>query len=656
MAKKSTNKPSRDPKQLLGYLPAVLGFLIYAALTLGHGFVLDDNLVITSNQHVLKGFGGIAELFSTNYAHGHQGFNDGLYRPLSLVTFAIEQGITELNPAFSHFLQALLYGLCILLLHRWTRELLGPNSKWPFWISLVFAMHPIHTEVVANLKSRDEIMALLFFLLSLVQFTKWLETKEQKNLLFAALWFLPALFSKESAVTYLAAYPLLLWIRKIPMREGLVATGLMVVPVALFLIVRMLVLASLGPVDEGIQSLLQNSLVQADGLLDRFAGAAYIQWMYISKLFFPFELSHDYSYNAVPFHPLSSFPGIASLIGILVVIGMGVFGIIKRKWYGFGTLFYFATISVVANAALLIGATAAERFVFSPSLGWSFVAVAGFTSTPFLRKWSNQTLAAYCAIFALLTILRIPDWKSDYDLFEADVAKVSNSARAHYNIGTALIDQANQRPTERSQMLTRAQKHLYEAIEIYPEYQDAYNNLGIAFMNDKRFEEAIGVYNDLLSRFPAYGKGRYNLANSYFQLKQYGPAEAQYELYYASNPANVNALFMAAESEGFQQKFDEAIAHLNELVSREPNQDRGWLKLGVAHATMGRLDLASENLNRALQINPGNEDTRLNLALVYMNTGNGDAAAQELRTILVQNPQNARAKNLLSNLTANQGS
>lgn len=650
MVTKSLNNIPWIPTRLVPYLPAILGFLVYALLTLNHGFVLDDNLVITSHSHVQDGFSGIGQLFTTNYSHGHSGFNDGLYRPLSLVTFAIEKSITGINPAISHLLQALLYALSILFLYRWLLLLLGPESKWPFWISMVFAMHPIHTEVVANLKSRDEIMALLFFVLSLHQFTHWLQSKDSKRLVFSALWFLLALFSKESAVTYLAAFPMLMWMQKVPLQTGFRTTAIMVLPVGLFLAVRQKVLADMGPVDEGIISLLQNSLVQAAGPLDQLAGAAYIQWMYFSKLLFPFELSHDYSYNAIQFYGLGTLPGAAALLGVIVIVGLGVFGFVNRKWYGYGALLYFATCSVVANAFFLIGATAAERFVFSPSLGWSFVIVAGFTSTPFLRKWSHQTLALYCAIFMLLTVVRIPDWKSDFALFKADVKKVSNSARAHYNYGSALIEEAKRQPSESASMLSEAQKHLFEAIEILPEYQDAYNNLGIAYMNDNRLEEAVNVYKELLGKFPQYGKGRYNMANCHYKLKQYALAEAQYEIYYANNPSNLDALFMSAECEGFQQKFQEAIEHLNVLVTLEPNRDRSWLKLGLANATLGNLNEAASSIKTALQLNPRNTEARMNLALIYANSGNANGAINELQIILASEPANERAKQLLANL------
>ena len=168
-----------DPKWL--WLPILVATAVYL-LSIGHGFVLDDNLVLTNHKHVQDGIGGIPEILTTNYAHGHLDFNDGLYRPLSLVTFAIEKSLFDLSPSASHLIQALLYGLLLLVLGRFLQRIMGERSWSVFWVLTLFAVHPIHTEVVANLKSRDEIMALLFFLLAAIAFVRYLKEDKIKDI------------------------------------------------------------------------------------------------------------------------------------------------------------------------------------------------------------------------------------------------------------------------------------------------------------------------------------------------------------------------------------------------------------------------------------------------------------------------------------------
>lgn len=646
----TTDRGARTSKWFV-LLPALVGFVLYL-MTWNHGFVLDDNLVITQNSHVLEGFKGIGKLLSTNYAHGHQAFNDGLYRPLSLVTFAIEKSLFDLSPKVSHLVQSLLYGVALLLLALWLRQLFGHDSTWPFWIALVFAVHPIHTEVVANLKGRDELLAFLFFSGSAWQFTRWLDNKKQKYLYFAVLCLTLALFSKENAVAFIAVFPLLGWYRKsAPGKIGL-GTAILAAPLLIFLLVRYLVLKQMGPVDSGVANLLQNSLMEIGGIPERIATAARIQGLYFQKLTFPFHLSHDYSFNAIPVVSLTNPLALLFTALIAGLFTLSIWGATMRKWWAFGILFYFITIAVAANLFVLIGAMAAERFLFTPSLGWSFAAVAvisGFHIRPTLQ---NIILSVVVALFVVLSATRIPDWKSNLTLFTTDVERVPESARAHYNAGSALIDEAKASPRNAVQLLQEARQHLEKAISIWPGYQDAYNNLGIAYMNARDFESAYKVYAQLIEKHPDYLKARYNMGVTSHNLQRYADAELHFERFISANPANANALFLLAESEGYQNKFDEAITHLKQLILLEPRADRGYLKLGMAYAITGNTSEAELYINKALQLNPGNAEAHFSLGLIFLNTGRQQEAFKKFRDALQKDPGHQRAAAMLKQFEA----
>ena len=636
--------------KLLLWVPALIGFALYL-FTINHGFVLDDNLVLTQNVHVQEGFGGIDEILTTNYANGHQGFNDGLYRPISLISFAVEKSLFNLNPQASHFIQALLYAILLLALALWMRSLFDTKNLVWFWIALIFAVHPIHTEVVANLKSRDELFALLFLLFSLWHFQRWLISKENRKLVYSVLLFLCALFSKESAITFLALFPLLMILNGGKSLKGIGSTiGVMSIPALFFLGTRSWVLSGMGDVDSGVKSLLQNPLIYSDGLFERLLTGANIQALYITKLFLPIGLSHDYSYNAIEVSTMSDIGGWIWLLGILSFIVLGIYGLLQNKTWGFGILFYFVTISAVSNVLILIGAMAAERFVFAPSLGWAIAIVPLIHDLKLLKP--NQKPLAFLIIvagFFVLSYQRIPDWESNFTLFKADVEKVDNSARAHYNYGTALSEAAKVNPSQKSDYLNRSQKHLKRAIEIWPEYQDAYNNLGVSFIADSKFEEAYQVYSELHSKYPEYSKGIFNLAFALEKLGRLAEAELYYEQYESIVPDN-NVLFVIIELEGQQGKFEEAIEHLNELVSREPNKGRGYMKLGMAFALQGQEATAATYFLKTTEIAPRNAEAYFNLGLVYINTGRLEEAYEVLNKCLDVDPNHERAINLIKQL------
>ncbi|MEX2596990.1 MAG: tetratricopeptide repeat protein [Salibacteraceae bacterium] len=636
--------------KLFIFIPGIMGFLLYLT-SVNHDFVLDDKLVLTNNKFVQEGISSIPDLFTTNYANGHKedGFNDGLYRPLSLVTFAIEKSVFGLNPSVSHFIQALLYGLLLIGLMLWLNAFFEDKRSWAFWISVLFALHPIHTEVVANLKGRDELLALLFFVFAAWQFVKWCSSHNPSSFRNTLLLYFLALFSKESAVTFIAVFPMIYWY-KVPLEQHKWKwTSIIALPVVMFLGIRQYVLHQMGPVDSGVTGILQNVLTTSDSFTERIATAAHIQALYLEKLVMPFNLSHDYSYNAIPLVDLSNPSALIWGSVLIVLIVIGVKALLKREILGFGLLFYFVTISVVANVFILIGALAADRFVFTPSLGYIIAIVSLIGSLSILKKYSNLIFGTVALIYLGLSLNRIPDWKNNYTLFTTDVERVPNSARAQYNAGTAANEEAKSSPEKARELRIYASKHLLKAIEIWPDYQDAYNNLGVNYLDANELENAYSALKTMVKRFPNYSKGKLSLAYTCYKMERYKEAEHLFEAYYNINPTN-EVLYLIAECEGHQNKFDEAILHLNELIKHEPNQDRGYLKLGMAYAITGDEAKAEQFFKTGVKVNPNNPEMHMNLALVYLNSNRIDSARESLKNALAVDPNLSRAKQLLQQI------
>ena len=139
-----------------------LAFALYAN-TLNHDYVLDDKAIITQNTFTQKGFSGIFDHLTHSYWYGINNKDAGNYRPMSGISFSIENALFGNNPTMGHLLNILFYALLCMVLYHWLRTLQLMDQRWLMLSIILFAAHPIHTEVVANIKSRDEIYALLFF-------------------------------------------------------------------------------------------------------------------------------------------------------------------------------------------------------------------------------------------------------------------------------------------------------------------------------------------------------------------------------------------------------------------------------------------------------------------------------------------------------------
>ena len=147
----------------LRYAVAAFAFLLYVN-SISYEYTMDDDIFFLKHTSVRKGFSGMGEIWSYGSMEkfdNTQGVQ--AYRPILLVVFAVEKELFGFNPAVSHFINVALYVLIALALYRVLRLLL--RDVHPYIIALVtvcFIAHPLHTEVVASVKSRDELLAGLF--------------------------------------------------------------------------------------------------------------------------------------------------------------------------------------------------------------------------------------------------------------------------------------------------------------------------------------------------------------------------------------------------------------------------------------------------------------------------------------------------------------
>jgi len=135
--------------------------------TIPNEYNLDDELVTRNHRTTSKGFKGVSEIINSYYYEDEMGYKYG-YRPVTHISFAIEHQIFGENPHISHAINVLLYALLCLTIYFLTQKLAPDKGAFlALIVALIFAVHPLHTEVVASIKNRDEILSLLFMVCSL---------------------------------------------------------------------------------------------------------------------------------------------------------------------------------------------------------------------------------------------------------------------------------------------------------------------------------------------------------------------------------------------------------------------------------------------------------------------------------------------------------
>ena len=187
----------------------VVPFLLYIS-SAQYDYNLDDNLVTQNQPLTSQGISAIPEIFKSNYYSDNMGYSYE-YRPMVLTSFAIEHQFFGDNPHVSHFINVLLYAFLCFLLYRCLRRFFkNTNYLFSFIIALVFALYPMHTEVVCSIKNRDELLSMIFGLFAFRFAMLFAAGKSYKDLFFVALFFILALLSKKSVLIFGTVIPVFL--------------------------------------------------------------------------------------------------------------------------------------------------------------------------------------------------------------------------------------------------------------------------------------------------------------------------------------------------------------------------------------------------------------------------------------------------------------
>ncbi|MFN6038144.1 MAG: hypothetical protein ACK452_06735, partial [Bacteroidota bacterium] len=155
MGKKKNIQSSKNQfyrKNKLEIILFLLSALIYSNTFL-NGYNLDDEFVTGENTLCQQGLTGLKKIFTSHYTEGSNSKYNYEYRPVVKATFAIEYSLFGSSPKISHLINILIYSITVIILFRLLNFLFKENNKiFTFLVSVLFAVHPLHTEVVASLK------------------------------------------------------------------------------------------------------------------------------------------------------------------------------------------------------------------------------------------------------------------------------------------------------------------------------------------------------------------------------------------------------------------------------------------------------------------------------------------------------------------------
>lgn len=559
---------------------AIFTFVLYGN-TIMHDYALDDDIITRQNGFVQQGIHGIGHIFSKGFLYGFNGANDQSYRPVTLTSVAIEKQLWGNNPHVHHFFNVLWYALTAIFLFLTLLKIFRKyNYIVPLLITVLFIAHPVHTEVVANIKSRDEILSFFFCILTLYcSLEYYCYSKPTYYLIFSWLFFSLAVLSKETVLTYVAIVPMVYYFfTDFPLKKIIMLTLPFIALVGVYMFARSRILDSIT-FNEQMQ-VINNSLMAAKTPVDRMATAIFTMGKYVWLLFLPLSLTFDYSFNQIPVVSFSSPEALISILVYAGLIGYALFRFTKKDPISFGILYYMITMLLVSNIFVKIGSSMGERFLYTSSLGFSIA--LGMLILKLLKVKTDTlrpkltTLYAVAGVilfgYSVKTIARNTDWKNNFTLFEAGVTDSPNSARAHQSLAITYTDTAIKisDPGEKSEFFNKAIKEYNAALKILPSYSEGLYNKGWNYYSMGIYDSAAVSFEKCIEVAPTYISAYQDLGVIYFNKGDYNKAISVFKAGYKINPNDIGICENIGGAFYNAGRYDSAIVYLQKVLRLNP--------------------------------------------------------------------------------------
>jgi tetratricopeptide (TPR) repeat protein len=384
----------------------------------------------------------------------------------------------------------------------------------------------------------------------------------------------------------------------------------------------------------------------------------------------PYPLSWDYSYNQIP---IVSFANVWAIAGLVLYLGLGAYAVVRAKSkdvLAFAILFYLVTLSISSNLFVKIGATFAERLLYTPSLGFcsavplliaKLLAVDPEASTVNKSQWLYGTVGPVLLAFGVILVARNEAWANNMALFSAGVITSPNSARAQAALGNELKNEATRTPdpAKRANLLKQALGRYETAVAIYAEDPDTWFTQADIYRQTGDRDKAIRMYEKTLAIDPRYVRAMNGLGLTYCDQKDYDKGIALFEQALAASPRYADALVNLGAAYHGKSDFQNAIKAYTRSLTLQPdnplvltNLANVYDAVGATYFNAGDWGNALINFTEASRYAPASARIMTNIGSVYVNTGNLPKAIEFYKKALSIDPANAEARQHLTHIEA----
>uniref|UniRef100_A0A8D1K156 Protein O-mannosyl-transferase TMTC1 n=2 Tax=Sus scrofa TaxID=9823 RepID=A0A8D1K156_PIG len=716
--------PSR--RRGCGLAPAGAAALLAGASCLCYGrslqgeFVHDDVWAIVNNPDVRPGAPLRWGIFSNDFWGKGMAENTShkSYRPLCVLTFKLNIFLTGMNPFYFHAVNVILHCLVTLVLMYTCDKTVFKNRGLAFVTALLFAVHPVHTEAVAGIVGRADVLACLLFLLAFLSYNRSVDqccagecfppTASPFFLLLSLFLGTCAMLVKETGITVFGVclvYDLFsLSHNHDKSSNGVIHQHSLQQP------------GSSSPSAPPVHLLRENGKQQrfphkgawggchaplppepkssgfpvsprAVWSLMRFLTYSYLLAFNMWLLLAPVTLCYDWQVGSIPL--VETIWDTRNLATILLAIVMALLSLhclaafkrLEHREVLMGLLFLVFPFIPASNLFFRVGFVVAERVLYMPSMGYCILFVHGLSK---LCTWLNRcgatTLSVSTVLLLLLfswkTVKQNEIWLSRESLFRSGVQTLPHNAKVHYNYANFLKDQGRNKeaiyhyrtalklyPRHASALnnlgtLTRdtAEAKLYyqRALQLNPQHNRALFNLGNLLKSQEKKEEAITLLKDSIKYGPEFADAYSSLASLLAEQERFKEAEEIYQAGIKNCPDSSDLHNNYGVFLVDTGSPEKAVTHYQQAIKLSPSHHVAMVNLGRLYRSLGDNSVAEEWYKRALQV-ARKAEILSPLGALYYNTGRYEEALHIYREAVALQPSQRELRLALAQVLAVMG-
>lgn len=600
------SESARSNRHLPLILAGVLGLstLLLFWPAIGYDFIaLDDDVYVAENPWVQSGLtrAGMVWAFTSLY--------EAVWTPLLWLSFMMDVELFGAGPFGHHLTNILLHTFNVLLLffvfYRATQRI------WPCaLLAALFAFHPLRIEAVAWITSRKDVLSSFFMLAGLAFYNRHVLNQQKRALAYSTGCMALALMAKPMAVIF----PVMLLImdywpyRRLSgpwiefRRKG-------------FALIRektpMWILGLAGGLLAVLAHLRFDAIIpiRQVALWERILQVFHNYVFYIEKTLWPANLAILYPMEmAAP--PTWALAALVALTAITYAVWLFTD---RYPWLMAGWLWFLCTLAPVIGIIRFGTVHIADRFTYIPAIGLAILIAWGFDA--WMNRVRNRAIPAGIALLAVLALaattraqLRL--WQDSETLFTHTLRVTRDNYMIHNNLGVAFSEQNR---------LEEAIPHFVTAIQINPRYDKAYENLANAFIKQRRFGDAVQVLERLMIMRPDEASVRAMYGECLLGLGELNRAVEMFEAAVSLDPGLLEARGNLGIGLWELGRPEQALEQWLFILEQSPDDHRTRYHVVKAYAGLDRRRQAEEHLRVLLQAFPHEENQiRRNLGLTDM--------------------------------------